>query len=208
MIFELLRTHKVDVMRYLPKFLKKDEQFTDVQNALSIEHERYRLLLIDMMKQFFVETVTWGIGDWERVYGINPRPGDSLEERRERLKYKILNNETITLKSLNDMINSVVPKKDARLIENVEDGVIRIEMDTAINLDEVRRIVKENKPAHLTCLIAKVETAYSQLSFGATVSIQSIETIPVATSDDIITANKPNIIVGATVAVVSISELK
>lgn len=40
MIFELLRTYKVDVMRYLPKFLAKDKSFNAVQGTLSYEHEQ------------------------------------------------------------------------------------------------------------------------------------------------------------------------
>lgn len=48
MIFELLRTYKVDVMRYLPKFLTKDKSFNAVQGTLSYEHEQYRLKVIDI----------------------------------------------------------------------------------------------------------------------------------------------------------------
>ena len=70
MIFELLRTYKVDVLRYLPKFLKNDGSFKATEDSLSEEHEKQRLLIIDICKQLFVESATWGLSDWERVYGI------------------------------------------------------------------------------------------------------------------------------------------
>ena len=57
MIFNLLRTYKVDLLRYLPKFLANDKDFNATQTALSEEHERLRLLIIDIAKQLFVENV-------------------------------------------------------------------------------------------------------------------------------------------------------
>ena len=89
MIFELLRTYKVDVLRYLPKFLSKDSSFKATQDSLSEEHEKLRLLIIDICKQMFVETATWGLDDWERVYGIKTDKDLSLEKRRENLLIKI-----------------------------------------------------------------------------------------------------------------------
>ena len=51
--FHFLRLEKVNVMRYLPKFLAGDMSFKEVQDTLSAEHERYRLFLPEITKQFF-----------------------------------------------------------------------------------------------------------------------------------------------------------
>ena len=80
--FLFLRLEKVNVMRYLPKFLAGDMSFKDVQDTFSTEHERYRLLLPEITKQFFIETATWGLPSWEDVYQTNPpyEGGDAYVE--------------------------------------------------------------------------------------------------------------------------------
>ena len=48
--FHFLRLEKVNLMRYLPRFLAGDMSFKDVQDKLSAEHERYRLFLPEIAK--------------------------------------------------------------------------------------------------------------------------------------------------------------
>ena len=69
MILELLRDKKVDLLKYLPEFLGKDAQFRETANVLSNEHERIRIDISDVARQIFVETATWGLDEWETVYG-------------------------------------------------------------------------------------------------------------------------------------------
>lgn len=179
MIFELLRTYSVDVLRYLPRFLAEDPTFKDVQDTLSWEHERYRLKIIDILKQFFVETATWGLADWERVFDLHPAASDSYAERRGQLKAKIRGAGTITLKTMNDLVNSVVPAKDAVFVENVAPGVCRVDVQLAINLTQIRQIVDTYKPAHLTCIISHVITSDFAVYVGsAAQSLKKISVFP------------------------------
>lgn len=154
MIFEMLRTHEVELMRYLPEFLAKDSTFNNIQASLSYEHEKQRQLLIDLAKQFFVETATWGLDDWEKVYGLTHESGDSYTARRNKLKQKIQGAATMTLANMNAVINAVVPTKDAVFVENVAPGVCRVDLTTAVALQEVFDVIQQYKPAHLTCTLA------------------------------------------------------
>lgn len=185
MIFELLRTHKVDVMRYLPKFLSNDETFKGTQDALSTEHEQLRLTVIDIARQFFVETATWGLDDWERIYNIVPTNRDNLEERREKLLQKIRGGATVTRKRMQDIIDSVVPTKDARLRENVAPGIFRIEMETIIALEELRAVVDFYKPAHLTYVIAHSFFVNGEVRMAGAVSELEIENVEMGVDSDI-----------------------
>ena len=60
-----MRKNPVNLLRYLPPFLSKSTEFKDVEDVLSLEHENYRLKLIEIAQQFFLETSTWGLADWE-----------------------------------------------------------------------------------------------------------------------------------------------
>ena len=66
--FQFLRLDKPDVLRYLPKFLAQDKHFKLIQDACSMEHEKQRQALIDLAKQFYVDSATWGLTAWEKIY--------------------------------------------------------------------------------------------------------------------------------------------
>lgn len=183
MIFELLRTHKVDVLRYLPKFLANDGTFKDVHVALSTEHENLRLTIIDIARQFFVESATWGLADWERIYDLPSAGG--LAERRAALLQKIRARDTITKSRMQALIDNIVWTHDATLVENVAPGVFRIDMETIIALEELRAAVDFYKPAHLTYVIAHSFFVKGDLYVGGSVSELDIETINPAVDEDI-----------------------
>lgn len=198
MIFELLRTYKVDVMRYLPKFLSKDKSFDTVQGTLSYEHEQYRLKVIDIAKQFFAETATWGLSDWERVYAL-PSTG-TIENRRLALLRKIRGRDTVTVNRMQSLIDSVIFTKDATLVENVAPGVFRIDMETIIALDELRAIVDFYKPAHLTYLIAHAFFTQGQFFYAGAVAEYELTTIEKGVDSDIDTGRSP-VLYGGSVSV-------
>lgn len=154
MIFNLLRTYKVDVLRYLPKYLSKDTTFKGTQDSLSEEHEKQRLLIIDICKQLFVETATWGLDDWERVYGLENNRNLSIDDRRSYLLIKIQGSQTITENKLQEFINLVYPPGSAVVKENTGPNRFSVLLDTADALNEIRNVVEVYKPAHLTYAIA------------------------------------------------------
>ncbi|WP_437795561.1 hypothetical protein [Mitsuokella multacida] len=63
--FDLLRRTEVDLSRYLPQFLAEDSHMKASLDTLSWEHEKVRQAVIDVAKQFFVESATWGLSLWE-----------------------------------------------------------------------------------------------------------------------------------------------
>lgn len=154
MIFNLLRTYKVDVLRYLPRYLSKDETFKGTQDSLSEEHEKQRLLIIDICKQLFVETATWGLDDWERVYGLESNRNLSIDDRRAYLLIKIQGSQTITENKLQEFINLVYPPGSAVVKENTGLNRFSVLLDTADALNEIRNVIEVYKPAHLTYAIA------------------------------------------------------
>ena len=183
MIFELLRTYKVDVLRYLPKFLKSDGSFKAIEDTLSEEHEKQRLLIIDICKQLFVETATWGLDDWERVYGIKTDKDLPAEVRREDLLIKIQGAQTVTTSQLEKLINNVVSTDDATVIENTAPNQFKVVMETAIAIDEVRKVVEHYKPAHLTYSVGYLLKLNSKIYIGGIVSICTLSKVKYATSD-------------------------
>lgn len=188
MIFNLLRTYKVDVLRYLPTYLSKDETFKDTQDSLSEEHEKQRLLIIDICKQLFVETATWGLDDWERVYGLEKNKNLSIDNRRDHLLIKIQGSQTITESKLQEFINLVYPPGSAIVKENTGPNRFSVILDVADALDEIRSVVEVYKPAHLTYAIAHKFNAKGQIAIVGAVTNTERLYIKQEKSDKSITA--------------------
>lgn len=197
MIFNLLRTYKVDVLRYLPKFLSKDGTFKATQDSLSEEHEKQRLLIIDICKQLFVESATWGLDDWERVYGLQNKHLP-IDQRRNLLLVKMRGNQTITEEKLQEIVNLVYPPKNAVVKENTGANTFKVIIDTIDALDEIRRVVEIYKPAHLSYLLSHAFTSKGPMMISGAVSqIDRIHIMPQRSDRTIITRGAIAQIVGA-----------
>ena len=197
MIFNLLRTYKVDVLRYLPKFLSKDGTFKATQDSLSEEHEKQRLIIIDICKQLFVESATWGLDDWERVYGLENKHL-SIDQRRNLLLVKMRGAQTITEEKLQEIVNLVYPPKNAVVKENTGANTFKVIIDTIDALDEIRRVVEIYKPAHLSYLLSHAFTSKGPMMISGAVSqIDRIHIMPQRSDRTIITRGAIAQIVGA-----------
>lgn len=197
MIFNLLRTYKVDVLRYLPKFLSKDSTFKATQDSLSEEHEKQRLLIVDICKQLFVESSTWGLDDWERVYGLQNKHL-SIDQRRNLLLVKMRGAQTITEEKLQEIINLVYPPQNAVVKENTGANTFKVIIDTIDALDEIRRVVEIYKPAHLSYLLSHAFTSKGPMMISGAVSqIERIHIMPQRSDRTITTRGAIAQIVGA-----------
>lgn len=197
MIFNLLRTYKVDVLRYLPKFLSKDGTFKATQDSLSEEHEKQRLLIIDICKQLFVESATWGLDDWERVYELQNKHL-SIDQRRSLLLVKMRGAQTITEEKLQEIVNLVYPPQNAVVKENTGANTFKVIIDTIDALDEVRRVVEIYKPAHLSYLLSHAFTSKGTMMISGAVSqIERIHIMPQRSDRTITTRGAMAQIVGA-----------
>lgn len=148
--FYFLRRQSVDVMRYLPRFLAKDPDFLKVQNALSWEHENLRLKLIDVSRQFYIETATWGLSSWERIYKVTPPPGASYELRRAFVKAKMLGMGVMTVQAIKHLVNPFLFRPDADIDELPSPGTFRVIIPSGTDhMREIRQTLAEMSPAHL-----------------------------------------------------------
>ena len=150
MNFEFLRTHPVDISRYLPKFLAKDKTFANMLNTFSWEHEKQRLFLQELGKQFFVPTATWGIRDWERIVDVTPDAGDTYEQRRNRVLLKLNGRQTSTLDFMSHLISRYIDEDGGYIEEHNEKNTFSVILEGNIKdkkgLDEA---LDTYKPAHL-----------------------------------------------------------
>lgn len=121
MNFIFLRTVPVNLLRYLPKELAKDITFKNTLNICSNQHEKMRLKLMDIARQFFVSTATWGLDDWERVLAIPTVWSESYEVRRNRILLKLQGCQTSTRDFMNQLISRYVKVNGENYIKEINE---------------------------------------------------------------------------------------
>ncbi|ERT59347.1 putative phage tail protein [Megasphaera vaginalis (ex Srinivasan et al. 2021)] len=146
--FNLLRTETVDISRYLPAFVKKDPTMMILLDTYSWEHEKMRLVIVDVLQQFFVETATWGLGLWERYLGIAINDDDTIGIRRDRIMLKLCGTGTSTLSAMEKIVNTY---GSGYIVEYNNQYYFNIYISTnkKRDLQEMRRQIMLYKPAHL-----------------------------------------------------------
>lgn len=150
--FNFLRVVPVDLARYLPLFLEKDPTFSKTLKALSTEHEKQRLQLVDVTKQFFVTTATWGLPDWENFLDLHPDSIDSDEKRRARIIIALRGSQTTTLSRVQDIVNAY----GKGYVEEHNDKyffIIYTSTTDKTSLEEMQKKIEIYKPAHLGCYV-------------------------------------------------------
>lgn len=148
-IFYFMRKNSVDVLRYLPQFLQNDAEFKNIQDALSREHENYRLRLVDIAKQFFVETATWGVADWEQFLKIAPAKDSDLEKRRAVVRAKRRADTVMTLANTKLLLEDFAPRGEVEIQELGENRLQLIMHNGTFYWDELMAALWEMLPAHL-----------------------------------------------------------
>ena len=170
--FYFLRRLPVDVLRYLPRFLAKDPEFKKIQDALSWEHENLRLRLMDVSRQFYIETATWGLSSWERIYQTNPPTGAGYVLRRALVKAKMLGTGVMTVETIKHLCNAFLDKQDAEIDELPEPGTFYLITHSSMEyLNEIIRVLSEMSPAHLLFGFRFIRNVDSVTGIGALPSL-------------------------------------
>lgn len=174
-----LRNQPVDIARYLPAFLQSDKRFQSLLQACSTEHEKYRLFLDELSNQFYVETATWGLSDWERILALKPAPSDSYEQRRNRILLYLQSRQTSTVEFLSRLSSRYVYGGSAKIVERNEQNAFYVRIDGDMKgLRVDRHGMHEGldlyKPAHLAYSIVVFPERRIFLNRAGPVQIRTI----------------------------------
>lgn len=142
-----MRQNVVDISRYLPEFLQKDGNFKAVTNVSSLEHERIRVALQDIFAQFFVDTATWGLSMWERVFDLTPAADEIDEYRRNQILLKMRGAGMSTVTVMTNIVNTF---GNGYIVENNERYNFSIYCAIAADaLIKMKKQIEIYKPAHM-----------------------------------------------------------
>lgn len=86
---EELKKYFVNLYKYVPQFIYELPEMEAIYYVEGLELGLLKWQIEDVLKQFNVDTATWGLRIYEDKYGIQYNPSMSYESRREVIKAAI-----------------------------------------------------------------------------------------------------------------------
>ncbi len=152
-----IREEDINLAEYLPVFISQDKEIQTLLSVESKEHDRQRKLLIEILKQFFVHSATWGLDAWEKVFAIYSKPNESYELRRAKIYAKLRSKQISTVQFLKQLASKFFPEQAKVEIKerNPKNLFYLIANYTALDNDyfALRDAIETYKPAHLAMII-------------------------------------------------------
>ncbi|MED4378503.1 DUF2313 domain-containing protein [Schinkia azotoformans] len=163
---EELEPYRPELLNYLPPLYRDVLEMKELQSTLSAELGNLYFSKSDIENQLFIESATWGLMLWERVFGIQSNLSLSYGERREIIKAKIRGYGTVT-KTMIKEVALAFTNAEVDVIEHPESysfvvkfiGVKGIPKNMAGFLE----IIEIIKPAHLSYSIEYTFTWWDKL---------------------------------------------
>lgn len=149
--FKLLRDKEPDCSRYLPAFLGNDPTFKAWLDTQSAEHKRGWLAIIDAWKQFYVQTATWGLAEWETFLGIPTDERLSDVVRRSAIIAKLNGTAAVTKEFLERTVNSFTTDKSSRVVDHPDQYSVDIYLPNGgvLSFEEMDKAIRTFMPAHI-----------------------------------------------------------
>lgn len=171
-----IRQQEANILAYLPRFLQTDKTIQALCNAHSSEHEKIRLIILDLLKQMFVSTATWGLDLWEKdLYITDTLETDTLEQRRNRIWLKLQTNNTSTLDFMLNLVNRYIKNKAATIEEISKDYAIKIYVNDGMvtSWADLLEAVETWIPAHLQYIFNAITSIFGGFWCGGLISTSS-----------------------------------
>ncbi|MDU6856069.1 MAG: putative phage tail protein [Clostridiales bacterium] len=143
---------EVDLMKYLPTYWHEIEQMKVLQEILGKNLAEVIAFKQDLFNQMFIETATWGLSRWEKIFDLPIEIEKNYSFRRERIKAKIRGAGTTT-KQLIINIASAFSNGEVEVIEYPNEYRFVVKFvgvkGVPANMKDLTSSIEEVKPAHL-----------------------------------------------------------
>ncbi|WP_364149028.1 putative phage tail protein [Paenibacillus sp. LPE1-1-1.1] len=89
-----------DMNDYLPRYYGDIPVATNIIDREATESAQINADAYDVLAQMYVDTATWGLARWERIFGITPDELKPIDQRRSVIKSKLRGVGTVTTASI------------------------------------------------------------------------------------------------------------
>lgn len=141
-----------NLMEYLPPYYGNSKVMKNIQSVIAKEVGTQKYASGDVLKQFFVDTATWGLDLWEEELGLEVDKSKTNEVRREVLKAKLRGTGTVTKEMLKNTCLAYT-NAEVAITEDYANYQFIIKFvgvkGIPPNMEGLIQTIDEIKPAHL-----------------------------------------------------------
>ena len=138
------------MLHNLPKQYRKDPWIIALVNAMQGVLDAQEAATRSVTAQESLDTVTWNLAVEERLAGITPPPGATLESRRTALKAKWRSVGKLTIEQIQAVADAW---KNGEVLVSFPDGRIRVQFVGSFgvpeDMDSLKAAIRLVIPAHL-----------------------------------------------------------
>lgn len=161
-----LKKYNVDLSKYVPQFIYNNNIFNKIYKSQEYELGIFYWQINDLLNQCFIDTATWGLTKWEKLYGIETNLNYSYEDRREVIKAKKRGQGTCT-KALIQNVAEAFSGGECKVIENTAPYTFTIQFvgikGIPKNMQGLINSINEIIPAHLVYNFKYTYTSWDYL---------------------------------------------
>lgn len=143
---------KRDMHDYVPRYYDEMPVATNILDREAEELAKLNAGIGDVLAQFFIETATWGLAHWERIFGIATDPSKTYAQRREILIGRLRGVGAVTAELI-DSVASAYANGDVDVMSRAADYTIVItfvsQYGVPDQIDELKAAVRDITPAHM-----------------------------------------------------------
>lgn len=141
-----------NLFQYLPNYYQDIREFQTLVGTENEEVEQLGATIDEVLKQFYVDTATWGLSHWERICGIPIDEIKPVEQRRSVIKSKLRGIGTVTVALIKNVAESWY-NGEVEVTEQPSLYTVKIKFISKLgvppNLADIENALREIIPAHL-----------------------------------------------------------
>jgi hypothetical protein len=149
---EITRNIETEMFSYLPQEYADYRESKAIIQSEAIELEALNDAISDVLAQFYIDTATWGLADWEKVCGVTPDELKPIEERRSLIKAKMRGTGVVTTALIQNVVSSYTGG-DVEITEDFASYNVKVKFVSTYgvptNMTDVQKVVRDILPAHL-----------------------------------------------------------
>lgn len=132
----------MNLIKYMPPFLKEVREFKEIFGAEDIQIEKLNNQINSMLREVIVKTAEdYGLRRYEKIYGIT-RPAETLEARRMAILLKMNNRVAYTYKWLIQTLNEAIGAENYKITTDFNNYKMNIEI--VLNYTEAAELLKND----------------------------------------------------------------
>lgn len=147
----------MNLINYLPLFYKNSPEMLNIQNSINIVGIDLENTMLDLRNQYFIDTATWGLTNWEKLFNLHTDLAQSYEVRRSRIKTYLRNQGTCTILKLKNICKSYV-NGEVDIMEDCGNYKLTVkfvgENGVPANMQYLQQVLRKTIPSHLQFLFA------------------------------------------------------